>query len=148
MADPVVVTRPAAPMHLWVVGVLSLFWNAFGAFDYTMTQFQAPFYLDAFPAEQLALLDAMPMWSTAAWALGVWGAVAGSVALLLRSRWAVGAFGLSILGILGNSIYMYGVAGAPSAMALPNVIFALVIAVVAIALFFYARALRLRGILA
>ena len=27
-----------APMHLWIVGVLSLLWNAMGVFDYLATK--------------------------------------------------------------------------------------------------------------
>jgi hypothetical protein len=30
------------PWHLWVVGILSLLWNAFGGYDYTMTQLRDP----------------------------------------------------------------------------------------------------------
>ena len=27
-----------APLHLWIVGVLAVLWNAIGAFDYSATQ--------------------------------------------------------------------------------------------------------------
>ena len=50
----------------------------------------------------LAWIDAFPIWAQFGWGLGVWGGLAGSVLLLLRSRWAVWAFGLSLLGaVLG-----------------------------------------------
>ena len=29
-----------APAHLWIVGILSLLWNAFGCYDYLMTNHQ------------------------------------------------------------------------------------------------------------
>ena len=27
-----------APIHLWIVGILSLLWNSFGGYNYTMTR--------------------------------------------------------------------------------------------------------------
>src|SRR3546814_7159427 len=39
-------TTVKTPWHLWVVGVLSLLWNAVGAFDYTMTKLNDADYLD------------------------------------------------------------------------------------------------------
>ena len=75
------------PWHLWLVGVVSLLWNAFGAYDYTMTNLRNQAYLDSmgYPAEGIAYLDAFPIWAHSGWALGVWGAVIGSVLLLMRS---------------------------------------------------------------
>jgi hypothetical protein len=40
----------------------------------------------------------MPAWMTGVWAIGVWGALAGSVLLLLRSKWAVHVFAASLAG--------------------------------------------------
>ena len=88
-----------APRHLWIVGVLSLLWNAFGAMDYVLTNTNNEAYLSQFTPEQLAYFIDFPAWTTAAWALGVWGALAGSVLLLMRSRFAVHAFGVSLAGM-------------------------------------------------
>ena len=48
---------------------------------------------------------AMPTWMYGPWILGVWGAVAGSILLLMRSRFAVWAFGLSLIGAVVSLIY-------------------------------------------
>ncbi|MBN8803989.1 MAG: hypothetical protein J0H81_02595, partial [Sphingopyxis terrae] len=77
------------PWHLWVVGAVSLVWNAFGAMDYVMTKIQNPDYLAAFTPEQQAWFTGFPVWANAGWALGVWGSVIGSLLLLVRSRHAV-----------------------------------------------------------
>jgi hypothetical protein len=39
------------------------------------------------------------------WTLGVWGAVIGTILLLVRRKWAVHAFALSFLGALVSLIY-------------------------------------------
>ena len=89
--------RAKAPTSFWVIAVLSLLWNAFGCFDYVMTASRNPGYLAQFPPEMINFLDSFPYWATAAWALGVWGSLAGSVLLLLRSRYAVHAFAVPVV---------------------------------------------------
>ena len=78
------------PWHLWVIGILMLAWNGMGGMDYLMTVSRNPDYLAQFTPERLAFLDALPTWAISTWALAIWSAVAGSIALLLRSRFAVG----------------------------------------------------------
>jgi len=106
-------TRPGrAPWHLWAVGVLSLLWNLFGATDYTMSQLRNEAYLGSAAksmgitaADMIAYIDSFPAWMDGFWALGVWGALLGSVLLLLRSRHAVWSFGGSLLGLAVTQIY-------------------------------------------
>src|SRR3546814_13177448 len=83
------------PVHLWAVGVLSLLWNAVGAFDYMMTKLGNADYLSAFTPEQIAYFQGFPLWANIGWAFGVWGSVLGSILLLARSRHAVTAFARS-----------------------------------------------------
>jgi hypothetical protein len=93
-------TTTRNPWHLWVVGGLSLLWNAFGGYDYTMTRLRNVDYLSSMgdPNVMLSYIDAMPIYAQIGWGLGVWGSLAGSVLLLLRSRHAVTAFAVSLLG--------------------------------------------------
>lgn len=138
-----------APTHLWVVGILSLLWNAMGAYDYTMTHLGGEEYLTrgGFGPEVVAYFAALPVWATAAWALGVWGAVIGSVLLLLRSRYAVWAFALSLAGV----VVMTARALAdpyPAEMASPAMTaFEWIIKIVAVLLLWYAWRMRERGVL-
>lgn len=41
------------PWHLWLIGVVSLIWNAFGAMDYSMTATRNAAYMASFTPEQL-----------------------------------------------------------------------------------------------
>lgn len=97
------------PGHLWAVGVISLLWNSFGCYDYTMTKLDPTAYFKdmGLSAEALAYMDSLPAWLSGFWALGVWGSLAGSVLLLLRSRHAVTAFALSLLGLAVSQIYQW-----------------------------------------
>lgn len=97
------------PPSFWVIAVMSLIWSAFGAFDYTMTRLRDTEYLSAAGNPQVILgwIDGFPLWAQAAWGLGVWGSVAGSVLMLLLSRHAVPAFALSLVGALLSSGYQF-----------------------------------------
>jgi len=90
------------PAHLWIVGILSLLWNAFGAYDYLMTRFRNIDYLSSMgdPNAILSYIDGMPLYAQIGWGLGVWGSVLGSVLLLARSRYAVHAFAISLIGAI------------------------------------------------
>ncbi len=135
------------PWHLWVVGILSLFWNAMGGVDYTMSHMHNTAYLAQITPEQIAWFEAFPIWATSCWALGVWGAVAGSLLLLMRSRWAVTAFGISLLGFVGSHIYQF-TSDAPAGLNTGTATaFAAVLAAVAVALLWYAMQMRKRGLL-
>lgn len=138
----------ARPWHLWAVGVLSLLWNSGGAFDYTMTKTRNADYLAGFPPETLAFVERIPVWANIPWALGVWGAVAGSILLLARSRWAVPAFAVSLAGLAGSTFYQYGVADMPASMTTGgSMAFSAALWAVAGFLLWYAMRMRTRGVL-
>jgi len=89
------------PAHLWIVGILSLLWNCFGGYDYIMTRMRSTDYLSQMGDANaiLAWIDGLPMYAQIGWGLGVWCALLGSVLLLMKSRWAVWAFALSLVGM-------------------------------------------------
>ena len=141
-----------APWHLWAVGGLSLLWNAFGALDYAMSQLRNEAYLGSAAqsmgisaAEMIAFIDSFPAWMHAFWALGVWGALIGSILLLMRSRYAVWSFAVSLLGLAvtqGYQATMPKPEWAQSATLINMIIWA-----IAIALLIYAIVMRKRGVL-
>lgn len=94
-----------APWHLKLVGILSLLWSIFGAVNFTLTNTRNAAYLAQFPPEMMQIIDTFPVWSVIAWGCGVWGAVIGSIALLLRSRGAVIAFAVSLAGLAVSQYY-------------------------------------------
>ncbi len=146
-AEPTGAGTSKAPIHLWIVGVLSLLWNLMGVFDYLASQLELDFYLSQFTPEQLAYFNAIPAWAVAAWAFGVWGAFAGSIGLLLRRAWALWAFAVSIFGLLFSSIYSFVLSRGVEVMGSGAMVFNGVIWLVAIFLFLYSRAQVRSGVL-
>ena len=136
------------PAHLWVVGVLSLLWNAFGCYDYLMTNLKNQTYLSKFTADQMAYMDSLPAWLTAFWAIGVWGGLVGAILLLAKSRRAVPIFGLSLVGaIVGLGYQMFFTNMPPSMKAGMMGVMPWVIIAVAAFLLWYAMNSEKKGVL-
>ena len=95
-------TQPKTPWHLWVVGALSLLWNAAGAWTIMSAQSGAPMDMDA---NEIAYYAAQAPWFVAVTDVALIAPIFGAVALLLRSRWAVPLYGLSVAAIAVTSVY-------------------------------------------
>lgn len=139
--------RARSPVHLWIVGALALLWTLMGVFDYLATQLELEAYMSQFSEEQLAYFYGFPSWAVSGWALGVWGAFAGAVGLLLRSRWAVWAFAISIVGMIVSSVYTLVLTNGATIMGPGAIVFTVIIWIVAIALLLYAWAQAKSGVL-
>jgi hypothetical protein len=124
------------PVHLWIVGILALIWNGIGCYDYVMTRMRDTHYLESMmpgtdPNEVLAYIDSFPVWAQSGWAFGVWGGLIGAILLLMRSRYAVWAFVLSLDGAVLGLGYQIANPGGPAAMhegagaAMPYIIIAI-----------------------
>lgn len=141
------------PLHLWIVAGLATLWNAFGCYDYFMTRTQGAAYIESmmpgFDGDaMMAYINAFPAWAAAGWALGVWGGLIGAILLLMRHRWAVIALGVSLAGaVIGIGYQLANPAGIAGMDEGFNAIVPYLIIAIAIGLFFYARAMRARGVL-
>lgn len=136
------------PLHLWIVGALAVLWNAFGAFDYVMTQTRNEAYLANFTDPQRIYFDSFPLWMEATWALGVWGGLAGALLLVARSRHAVTAFAVSLAGLAVSTCYQYVLSSPPPEMkSMAMVGMNLAIWAAAIGLLVYALRMRRSGVL-
>lgn len=134
--------------HFWAISILSLLWNLVGALDYVMTQTRNEAYMSAFTPEQLEFFYGLPQWTVAAWAIGVWGSVIGSILLLLRKRGAVWAFAVSLLGIVITAFQNFVLDNGVEIMGGGIAIFmSIAVFVIALALLLYARAMAQRGVL-
>lgn len=136
------------PWHLWAVGLLSLLWNGFGAYDFIMslTQGDAYFQQMGMTAAQMAYINAMPDWTLVPWAMGVWGALAGSVLLLLRMRLALHAFVVSLAGLFGSLVYAFGLSNGAEVMK-DHMTIQFVILAICLFLVWYAWAMTKKGVL-
>ena len=54
-------SKTKTPIHLWIVSILAVLWNAMGAFDYIATQYRLESYMSQFTPEQLEYFYARAM---------------------------------------------------------------------------------------
>lgn len=90
-AAPSVLPSPTLPRRSWpilAVGAVGVAWNLFGIVQWIGTVRATPQSLMAggLDATQAALYLGLPGWMTLAFAIGVFGGLAGSLALTLRHR--------------------------------------------------------------
>ena len=141
------------PIHIWIVGILALLWNGFGCYDYFMTRTSGAAYIDSMMHTDqgsaiMAYINGFPIWVSAAWGFGVWGGLAGSILLVMRSRHAVAAFAVSAIGaVVGLGWQILNPSGIAEMSETVNRVMPYVIIVVAVALFLYARVVEKKGLL-
>lgn len=134
-------------MHLWVVGVLALLWNLFGLVDFSATMTRWEPYMGNYSAEQLDYFYGFPAWANAVWGIAVITSVLGSIGLLSRRDWAVWMFGVAIVAMAVTSLYNLVLSDGVAMMGGTGIAFTVVIWLVAIFLFLYARRMSQRGVL-
>ncbi len=146
--------KTRAPWHLWVVGGLSLLWNGGGGYDYIQSKRLDQGYLELMddtmniePGVIVAYFEAFPLWMNIFWAIGVWGAVLGSVLLLLRSRYAFHAFIASLVGIAVSGYYQFANPLPGNVDSTLPMVMAMLVPAVIILLIWYSHRMIARGVL-
>jgi hypothetical protein len=139
--------RPKAPVHLWIVGVLALLWNFMGAFDYLATQLKLESYMGSFSEEQLEYFYGIPAWAVSGWAIAVWIGLVGTVGLLLRRKWSVMAYVISLAGLAISSIYTLILSDGLKIMGGTGTIMTVLIWVISIFLVWYSKQQAKAGVL-
>jgi hypothetical protein len=135
------------PWHLWVLGFVSLLWNAYGCYDVYM--FRTGAYDYQMRARTIAYFQAMPDWAWGAWAICFGAGLLGALLLLLRSKWAFHAFVVSFAASTLYSIYLLVLTNGGEAMGgyIGLLIFNVLIAAIGIFFIFYTRSATKRGFL-
>ncbi len=141
--------RIKTPWHLWVVGVSAVLFNAIGAFDYVMNLVQGAGYLASagMTPAQIAHYQEMPIWMRVVWAVGVWGAMLGSVLTLLRNKLAFTIFAVSLAAFLVSLIYTYVLTGGGEIMGGQMAITNVVITVLLLFFMWYSWLMTKRSVL-
>ena len=138
-----------APWHLWLVGVIAVLFNAIGVFDFVMSMAQGGSYMVSagMTPAQIAHYQNMPIWMTAVWTIGVWGAMLGSVLILLRNKLAFLVFAVSLTAFLVSLLYTYVLTDGGEVMGRGMVIASVTITLLLLFFIWYSRLMTKRGVL-
>jgi len=129
------------PVWFWIISIVGLIWNILGVVAYLGQAYMTDEQLALLPEADQNWYSNVPAWVTAAFAIAVFAGTLGCIALLLRKKWAVPLFMLSLLGVLVQQVYNFFiqdyVAMEGSRMAMP-----ILVIVVAGLLYWYSKGAR------
>lgn len=100
------------PSWFWIVATLGVLWEGFGVATYLMHVGILPTDPGAMSEAERALMDATPVWATAAYAIAVFGGLLGAVGLLLRKAWSRALLIVSLVAILVQFTWWVFLSGA------------------------------------
>jgi hypothetical protein len=89
----------------------------------------------------------MPIWMTGVWTIGVWGAMLGSVLILLRNKLAFPVFAVSLAAFLVSLIYTYVLTDGGQIMGTAMAITSVVITALLLFFTWYSRVMAKRHVL-
>mgnify|MGYP000406776911 CR=1 FL=1 len=93
----------------WIIGIIALIWNGMGVVNYLMQAYKSEAMMSKFNADQLALLESLPAWMTALFAIAVFAGLIGTIAFLMRKKVAVLLFLMSFIAATIQQLYwMFG----------------------------------------
>ncbi len=90
------------PFKFWIISVLFLLWNLVGIAQYLASVTATPESLAAqsYSGEQIEFLLTVPALYASVFALAVWSGLLAAILLLLRRKWAVPIFLISLLFVI------------------------------------------------
>ncbi|MGB3147139.1 MAG: hypothetical protein WBA91_05200 [Paracoccaceae bacterium] len=138
-----------APLHLWIIGGLALFFSLISLGDFLAIQLRFQPYLAQMNADEQSFFASFPPWVQLCWAVAVCATLLGAVMLLLRHRLATGFFALALLAMIATACHNFFLAQPRfDQVAGPEVIwFSLFVLVIGAAEWLYARRLRKVGLI-
>ncbi len=139
----------STPAWIWAAGLGGLAWNAYGVVQFASSVRSTPESLMALDldATQAMTMTSHPLWMTAAFAIGVFGGLAGSALLLLRRAAALPVFAVSLLAYV--ALYVGDITkGVFAAMGTGQVAILTFVVLIAAGLLGAARRATARGLLA
>lgn len=136
-------TSPRASFR--AISILALAWNLIGVTMFFLHTGLSPEQIAALPDEQRMVYEAMPSWLAIFYGLSVFAGALGSLGLVLRRRWAVPLFVVSLASVLVQMIAIYALTPAWQASGASGLPMTLLIIGIAAFLLWYARRASARG---
>lgn len=132
-------------LWFWVGAALALAWSLVGVASFMMDVMMTREQLEALPKEQQEVYARRPAWIVAVYAIAVFSALAGAIALLLRRRVAATLLAASLAAVVVQFLATLFVFGAVSTLGWSAAVFPAVIVLAGIAMLQLAKSAAGRG---
>ena len=137
--------KTSPPVWFWVISIIALLWFLMNMAAFFMRLLMTDDVIKAMPENQQHLYRNMPLWVNIVFAGEVFGGALGCVGLLLRTKWALPLFAVSILGVLSQTFHVHFLSDAISTMGTPAVVMPLVAILIGIGMIVLAKSAISKG---
>lgn len=96
-------TKPS--ISFWIIGVLGLIWNAMGVDGYINQAYKTARFKSYYTEEQLEIIFNLPSWVTAAFAIAVFSSAIACILLLMRKKMAKNFFLIGFTAVVVQTMY-------------------------------------------
>lgn len=88
------------PITYWIMGVIALLWNLAGVANFAFQVFFTDSMVASMSEEQKELIMSNPMWMKFVFGIATILGLVGAIGLLMRKKWAIPAFLVSLIAIV------------------------------------------------
>jgi hypothetical protein len=129
------------------ISIVLLLWSLMGIAAYLSQVTMSTAELAKTDPYQAHMFEQMPKWAWAAYAIAVWSELLGAIALLLKRKWAVPLFLISLVAVVVQFSYAFTMTDLLTVKGWGAAIFPAVIAIIGIGQWLFARAAQAKGVL-
>ncbi|CAM2987106.1 hypothetical protein [Pseudoalteromonas distincta] len=126
----------STPNWLKLLAWAALIWNLLGVIAFAMHMMMTPEMIGKLPLDQQAAYSNVPIWSTVAFAIAVFGSTLGCIFLLAKNALATPTFALSLGAILIQQYYNFVVINSIELLGASAVFMPIFVILIAIALLY------------
>ncbi len=137
--------KTSPPVWFWVISIVALLWYLMDTSAFFMRVFMTDDAMKAMPENQQHLFQNIPLWVNIVFACEVFGGTLGCIGLLLRKKWALPLFVISILGVLAQTSNIWFLTDAISAMGAPAIVMPLVAIIIGTGMIVLAKSAISKG---
>ncbi|MEL0633818.1 hypothetical protein V6237_13635 [Pseudoalteromonas carrageenovora] len=126
----------STPTWLKSLAWAALIWNLLGVIAFAMQVMMTPEMISKLPTDQQAAYSEIPLWSTIAFAIAVFGGLLGCILLLMKKTLAIPIFAVSFSAILLQQYYNFVVINSIELLGLSAVFMPIFVITIAILLLY------------
>ncbi len=129
----------------WVISIIALLWYLMDMSAFFIRISISDETLLVMSENRRQQIQNIPLWVNFVFAFEVFGGALGSVGLLLRKKWALALFVISLLGVLAQTTYLYFLSNSIALMGWMVIVMPLVSIVIGSGLIVHARSSVSKG---
>lgn len=130
----------------WIIGIIALIWNLMGVGAFVGQSFVSDEAKALLPPEQVELLNNIPTWVVIVFAIAVFSGLLGCILLLLKKKFAVSIFMISLLAVIVHQGHFFlTIDGVGIYGYLQGLIMPVIVILIAMFLYMYSKSAASKG---